>query len=89
MDAECHLLSHRSLPGFSSRTPRLELLFRQSLLWLLQELASKELPQRLASPNGCSLQMSRDPVQGSCACTGAALGTCPGPDPVFHRLAVK
>lgn len=32
---------------------------------------NRELPQRLASPNGCSLEMSREPVQGA-ACLGTA-----------------
>lgn len=67
VDAECHLLSHRSLPA------------APGVFWQdTQAGAAAQTVLALAvpgacfqgagsCPKGCSLQMSRDPVQGSCA----------------------
>lgn len=77
MDAECHLLSHRSLPaapGVFWQDTRLELLLGEPLLWLFRDLGPRE--QGAAPKAGKPKLVQLRDEHGTCAgaeCSGTAL----------------
>lgn len=77
VDAECHLLSHRSRqhPGFFRQHTQAGAAAHRALAYsgwsLLLVPKDRELPQRLVTPVGSTLEISREPVHGA-AHTGTA-----------------
>lgn len=77
VDADCHLLSHRSWQhlGFFRQDTQAGAAAQRALAhssWsMLSVPKDRELPQRLVTSVGSTLEISREPVHGA-ACTGTA-----------------